>query len=365
MVFRETAWFLLSVDGIRWENQFEEIVAGVIALSKSFPSPKASHGRRSGAFGKSWRNLGISLGNRRISGIAAIFWPKRVSRGSLWGLMLYHFDRFSLDSDRRELRRDGTPISVEPKVFDLMVYLVDCRDRVVSKDDLINTVWHGRIVSESALATCINAARAAFGDSGEEQRLIKTFPRKGLRFVATVLQGPVDHPTPALLPAYLALPDRPSTVLPFQNMSSEPEQEYFADGIVTDIIMGLARIKWLFVISRNSSFVYKHRPTEVKQIGRELGVRYVLEGSIRKSGSRVRIAAQLIDAENGAHIWAERYDRQLDDIFALQTKYPTRWSGQSNPIFAMRSLIECGAAVRTVWRRTISCCARSPLLTAI
>src|ERR1700743_21891 len=137
--------------------------------------------------------------------------------------MLYHFDRFVLDSDRRELRRDGTPVSVEPKVFDLVVYLVDCRDRVVSKDDLINTVWQGRIVSESALATCINAARTALDDSGEEQRLIKTFPRKGTRFIGAVLQGPVDQPTPALLPAALALPDRPSiAVLPFQNMSSEP-----------------------------------------------------------------------------------------------------------------------------------------------
>jgi TolB-like protein len=246
--------------------------------------------------------------------------------------MLYHFDRFELDSDRRELRRDGTAISVEPKVFDLMVYLVDCRDRVVSKDDLINIIWHGRIVSESALATCINAARAALGDSGEEQRLIKTFPRKGLRFVATVHPGPTDHPTPALLPVYLALPDRPSiAVLPFQNMSSEPEQEYFADGIVTDIITGLARIKWLFVISRNSSFIYKQRPTEIKQIGRELGVRYVLEGSIRKAGSRVRIAAQLIDTENGAHIWAERYDRQLDDIFALQDEISDKVVGAIEP----------------------------------
>jgi TolB-like protein len=246
--------------------------------------------------------------------------------------MLYHFDRFCLDSDRRELRRDGVPISVEPKVFDLVVYLVDCRDRVISKDDLINTVWHGRIVSESALATCINGARAALGDSGEEQRLIKTFPRKGLRFIGTVLRGPIEHPTPAQLPACLALPDRPSiAVLPFQNMSSEPEQEYFADGIVTDIIAGLARIKWLFVISRNSSFIYKHRPTDVKQIGRELGVRYVLEGSIRKAGSRVRIVAQLIDAENGAHIWAERYDRQLDDIFALQDEISDKVVGAIEP----------------------------------
>jgi DNA-binding winged helix-turn-helix (wHTH) protein len=108
-----------------------------------------------------------------------------------WGRMLYHFDRFSLDPDRRELRRDRTAISVEPKVFDLINYLLDRRDRVVSKDDLISAVWHGRIVSESALATCINAARAALGDSGDEQRLIKTFPRKGIRFIGTVLQGPI------------------------------------------------------------------------------------------------------------------------------------------------------------------------------
>jgi TolB-like protein/Tfp pilus assembly protein PilF len=246
--------------------------------------------------------------------------------------MLYHFDRFSLDPDRRELRRDRTAISVEPKVFDLINYLLDRRDRVVSKDDLISAVWHGRIVSESALATCINAARAALGDSGDEQRLIKTFPRKGIRFIGTVLQGPIESAAPAQLPVGLALPDRPSiAVLAFQNMSSEPEQEYFADGIVTDIIAGLARIKWLFVISRNSSFVYKHRPTDVKQIGRELGVRYVLEGSIRKAGSRVRIDAQLIDAENGVHIWAERYDRQIDDIFALQDDISDKVVGAIEP----------------------------------
>jgi TolB-like protein len=246
--------------------------------------------------------------------------------------MLYHFDRFSLDPDRRELRRDGIAISIEPKVFDLVNYLLDRRDRVVSRDDLISAVWHGRIVSESALATCINAARAALGDSGDEQRLIKTFPRKGLRFIGTVLQGTIEPPAPTQLPVGLALPDRPSiAVLAFQNMSSEPEQEYFADGIVTDIIAGLARIKWLFVISRNSSFVYKHRPTDVKQIGRELGVRYVLEGSIRKAGLRVRVDAQLIDAENGTHIWAERYDRQIDDIFALQDDISDKVVGAIEP----------------------------------
>jgi TolB-like protein len=248
--------------------------------------------------------------------------------------MRYHFDRFSLDVDRRELRRDDVRVSVEPKVFDLLDHLIHNCDRVVSKDDLINSVWGGRIVSESALATCINAARAALTDNGQEQRFIKTIPRRGLRFIGVVRQEAVERAAPGSVTQEmpLALPDRPSiAVLPFQNMSSDPEQEYFADGIVDDVIAGLARIKWLFVISRNSSFAYKNRPTEVKQVGRELGVRYVLEGSIRKAGSRVRVSAQLIDAEDGTHIWVERYDRQLDDIFALQDEISDRVIGAIEP----------------------------------
>lgn len=249
--------------------------------------------------------------------------------------MRYFFERFLLDAGRRELRRDDTSVPVEPKVLDFLLYVVGNRDRVVSRDDLINAVWDGRIVSESALATCINAARAALADSGEEQRLIKTFPRKGLRFVGAVREEKEQPPSsPAIIlpqPA-LALPDRPSiAVVPFQNMSSDPEQEYFADGMVDDIIAGLARIKWLFVISRNSSFVYKHRSAEVKQVGRELGVRYVLEGSVRKSGNRVRIAPQLSDAETGELIWVERYDRQLDDLFALQDEISERVIGAIEP----------------------------------
>lgn len=247
--------------------------------------------------------------------------------------MLY-FDRFCLDSGRRELRRDGSLVAVEPKVFDLIDCLVEQRDRVVSRDDLIQIVWDGRIVSESALATCINAARAALGDSGEEQRLIKTLPRKGFRFIGTVRDAAAKHPITAPQDGQTRVPpsDRPSiAVLPFQNMSSDPEQEYFGDGVVADIIAGLARIKWLFVISRNSSFVYKHREADVKQVGRELGVRYVLEGSIRKSGSRVRIVAQLIDADSGAHIWVDRYDRELDDIFALQDDISEQVVGAIEP----------------------------------
>jgi TolB-like protein len=232
--------------------------------------------------------------------------------------VLFLFENYVIDRDRRELRRGAELVAVEPKVFDLLAYLIRHRDRVVSRDDLIASVWQGRIVSESALASCINAARAALGDSGEEQRLIKTLPKKGIRFVAQVRDEAGEAPA-AAPSAPLPLPERPSiAVLPFQNLSSDPEQEYFADGMVEDVVSGLSRIRWLFVIARNSSFVYKGQAVDIKRVGRELGVRYVLEGSVRKAGNRVRIAAQLIEAETGAHIWAERYDRLLDDIFVLQ-----------------------------------------------
>lgn len=235
--------------------------------------------------------------------------------------MLYLFEDFALDQDKRELRRGSELLRVEPQVFDLLYCLICNRDRVVSKDDLVNTVWQGRIVSDATLSSRINAVRSALNDSGEEQRLIRTIMRKGLRFVGTVREeAGTEVPVVAEKPSHgLRLPDRPSiAVLPFDNMSGDPEQEYFADGMVEDIITGLSRIKWLFVIARNSSFTYKGRAVDVMQVGRDLGVRYVLEGSVRKAGNRVRITGQLIDAEDGSHLWAERYDRDLTDVFALQ-----------------------------------------------
>jgi TolB-like protein len=218
--------------------------------------------------------------------------------------LVFIFEEYRLDLDRRELTRAGAPIAVEPLVFDLLTYLVRNSEKVVSKDELIAAVWSGRIVSDSALASCINAARTALGDDGERQRLIKTLQRKGVRFVGAVEDEPAgDAPTSVATvanSAALALPDRPSiAVLPFNNMSSDPEQEYFADGMVEDIISGLARINWLFVIARNSSFIYKGRAVDVRHVGRELGVRYVLQGGVRKAGDRVRISTQLIDAETG------------------------------------------------------------------
>jgi TolB-like protein/DNA-binding winged helix-turn-helix (wHTH) protein len=260
--------------------------------------------------------------------------------------MQFHFDDHVLDTRRRELQRGPVRIAVEPQVFDLLVYLVQNRDRVVSRDDLIASVWGGRIVSDSALAARLNAVRKAIGDSGKAQRLIRTIPRRGFRFVGTVRVEPAgddstgapdarsgDRPEilrPALpaphrpaLPAphrpALPAPDRPAiAVLPFVNMSDEPEQEYFSDGISEDIVTALSKLRWFFVIARNSSFAYKGRSIPMRQIAEELGVRYLVEGSVRKSGGRVRITAQLNDAASGSQLWAERYDRALADVFAVQ-----------------------------------------------
>jgi len=241
--------------------------------------------------------------------------------------LLFLFNDYALDTDRRELRRGPALVSIKPQAFDLLEHLIRNRERVVSKDELVAVIWGGRIVSESAVTTRINSVRCAIGDSGEEQRLIRTLPRKGVRFVAPVRQEqkPVDivRATTSVEPSApsLAYPDRPSiAVLPFANISGDPEQEYFADGVVEEIITALSRFSALFVIARNSSFTYKDRAVEVKQVGRELGVRYVLEGSVRQAGKHVRITGQLIDAESGAHLWADRFEGELEDIFGLQDR---------------------------------------------
>jgi TolB-like protein len=244
--------------------------------------------------------------------------------------VLYRFEIFTLDTDRRELRRGGRLVSIEPKVFDLLAHLIDHRQRVVSKDDLIAAVWRGRIVSESAITTCINGARAALGDTGETQRLIKTLPRKGIRFIGNAreeLQSPrapkAARPvTPSKV--RLALPDKPSiAVLPFTSLSTDAEQEYFAHGIAEEITTALSRMRWLFVIARNSSFTYKARSVDAKDVGQELGVRYLLQGTVRKAVKRVRITAQLVEAETGVNLAAHRFEGMLEDIFDLQDQVAT------------------------------------------
>jgi TolB-like protein/Flp pilus assembly protein TadD len=238
--------------------------------------------------------------------------------------MQFFFTNHVLDKDRRELRRGADVIAMEPQVFDLLVYLLESRDHVVSKDELIDSIWGGRIVSESTLTSRINSVRKAVGDTGRDQNLIRTIARKGIRFIgevrceqtgAAALAGDADQVSPLALP----LLDRPAiAVLAFTNMSEEAGQEHFSDGISEDIITALSKLRWFYVIARNSSFVYKGKAVPIKQVGEELGVGYVLEGSVRKEGNRVRITTQLIDASTGAHIWSEHYDRSLADVFAVQ-----------------------------------------------
>ena len=257
-------------------------------------------------------------------------------------LLIYGFEDYLLDPDRRELRRGVDLVGLEPLVFDLLQYLIRNRDRVASKDDLIASVWRGRIVSESTLTSRMNAARHAVGDSGQHQRLIRTIPRKGFRFVGEVCEraaAPLLASEPSPIGAIevtsaldmdrdrfgrqpaLAVPDKPSiAVLPFLNLSGDPGQDYFADGTAEDITVALARLPQLFVIGGRSAVAYKNRPAGTRQIGAELGVRYLLQGSVRRDGDTVRINVQLSDSNHGGNVWAERFEGKLDSVFALQDR---------------------------------------------
>jgi TolB-like protein/tetratricopeptide (TPR) repeat protein len=241
--------------------------------------------------------------------------------------LLFQFDNFRIDSDRRELTGPDGVIHVEPQVFDLLLYFAQNTDRVISKDELVRNIWRGRAISDAALNSRMNSARRAIGDNGKRQALIRTIQRRGFLFSPNVTTRAKEQSSSTneskekspSEPPILTLPDNPSiAVLPFKNLSGDPQQEYFADGIVEDIITGLARIKWLFVIARNSSFTYRGQAVDVRRVGCELGVRYVLEGSVRKAGDRVRISIQLVEAETGIHLWADRCDRKIEDIFAVQ-----------------------------------------------
>jgi len=259
--------------------------------------------------------------------------PKFVQAGLRGTIVLFRFSDCVLDTDRRELARGSKPVPLGPQVFDLLVYLLQNRERLVSKSDLFSTIWRGRIVAESTLTSHINAARKAVGDTGADQRLIRTIARKGFRFVGEVDASARAAHDEADAPSRVSAPhDRPSiAVLPFLNLSDDAAQDYFADGVAEDIITGLSRIKWLFVIARNSSFTYKGRAVDVRQVGRELGVRYVLEGSVRKAPGKVRLTGQLIDVSTGAHLWAERFEGSLEDIFHLQDQVTTSVLGAITP----------------------------------
>jgi TolB-like protein/Tfp pilus assembly protein PilF len=243
------------------------------------------------------------------------------------------FGPFSLDPRRRLLLKDGAPVAVGARTLDTLMALVARPNESISKRELMAAVWPDVTVEEGSLRAQIAALRKALGDGKGDARYITTLAGRGYCFVAPIsrVRDRGGERAAATKPA-LALPDKPSiAVLAFQNMSGDPEQEYFADGMVEEIITALSRIRWLFVIARNSSFTYKGQAVDVKQVGRELGVRYVLEGSVRKAGGRVRITPQLIDAISGAHIWADRFDGSLEDVFELQDKVASSVAGAIEP----------------------------------
>ena len=267
--------------------------------------------------------------------------------------MTYRFDRFVFDPDAG-LSDSGTPVPLEPQVHELLSYLIEHRDRVVSRDELNEKIWDGRFVSESALSTRIRGVRRALGDDGSHQAYIRTHPKRGFQFVAEAEHLEPRHAMAAAgghrprekLPIRLIVvalmlmvaasagalmmvdspaptPDRPNlsiAVLPFDNLSGDPAQDYIADAFTEDLITDLSRIRDAFVIARRSSFTYKGRSVDITQVADELGVRYVLEGSVRRAGDQVRINAQLIDGETNKHIWSDRYDRPFTESFAPQNE---------------------------------------------
>jgi TolB-like protein/Tfp pilus assembly protein PilF len=214
------------------------------------------------------------------------------------------------------LLRDGAPVQLGSRAFDLLCVLAAANGGVVSKDELMARVWPGVVVEENNIQVHVSALRKAFDEGKNGETYLVTVPGRGYRLVGLTASAS-DHPRETSPP--------PTTssgpliaVLPFQNMSGDPEQEYFADGMVDEIITGLSRIKWLSVVSRNSTFIYKNKPVTIAEVAEKFGVRYVLEGGVRKAGNRIRITAQLIDAKTDTHLWAEQYDRVLQDVFALQ-----------------------------------------------
>jgi TolB-like protein len=240
--------------------------------------------------------------------------------------VIYRFEGNTFDTERRELRRAGVLCPLEPQLFDLLEYLIRNRHRVVTRDDVLKAVWNGRIVSEAALDTRVSAARRMIGDDGTDQRLLKTVRTRGFRFVGEVQEEgspgcppsrqPEDDPRsrPTLL-------DRPRiAVLPFANITGDRKQGPFVDGLAEELITALSKVGWLLVASRASSFAYKGRAIGTKAIARELGVRYLLEGSIRKVADRARMAVRLVDGVLDQQIWAEQYDRDIVDIFAVHAE---------------------------------------------
>ena len=242
------------------------------------------------------------------------------------------FAAFTLDFDGCSLSRaDGGDVPLTHKEFVLLREFVRHPGRVLSRDYLLDALAGRRADPfDRSIDVLVGRLRRKIEPDATRPTLVVTVPGEGYKLAAPIEVHAIKPASEAAAPtprdstrdgpdARLALPDKPSiAVLPFHNMSGDPEQDYFADGMVEDIVTGLSRIKWLFVIARNSSAVFKGKAVDVRQVGQDLGVRYLLEGGVRKSGGRVRITTQLVEAETGAHLWADKFDGNLEDIFDLQ-----------------------------------------------
>ena len=240
------------------------------------------------------------------------------------------FGRFRLDLRRRLLLHDDGPVELGGRALDVLCLLASARGVIVSKEELMTRLWPGRTVEENNLHVHVSALRKALDERGGGDSYVVTVPGRGYRLAHMSSSKPAGLSASAA--QHMSLPDKPSiAVLPFANLSADPEQEYFADGMVEEILTALSQIRWLFVIARNSSFTYKDQAVDVKQVGKELGVLYVLEGSVRKAGNRVRITAQLLDAASGAHLWADRFDGTLEDVFELQDNVASSVAGVIEP----------------------------------
>lgn len=229
--------------------------------------------------------------------------------------MRYHFSDFLLDTQTLELSRDGEPVHAEPQVIRLLAVLVENASRLVTREDINKEVWGGRIVSEAALSSRIKSLRQLLGDTGRKQEFVQTVHKRGFRFVAEVR---AESETAAAAPA-APLSQRPLVaVLPFANLSGSEDQDYLADAIAADLIAHLSRHRWLQVVARNTMLGYKGKQVDSRSLAQELGVGYVVEGSIQRGGNRIRVMVNLIEAASSRQIWSDRYDRELHDIFAVQ-----------------------------------------------
>ena len=230
----------------------------------------------------------------------------------------YRFGDFTLEAGERQLLRCGRTVILRPKAFQTLLFLVERRGRLVTHDDLLARVWADTNVSEAVLTHCVTEVRQALGDDPHQPRYLRTIPRLGYKFIAEI--GTVDTAPPRSGPPVAAATASPTAiaVLPFANISGDPENEYLCDGLSEELINGLTQVPGLRVVAHSSSFAFKGRDSDVREIGRQLNVGSLVEGSVRKSGDRVRISAQLIDAVEGYHLWSEQYDRRLVDLFAVQ-----------------------------------------------